>query len=131
MAGINEAKRDEVIAHAQGLQGELFLFPERIRISRKGAGSYFSHKLIGDKDILIRDISSIQFKATGTFSNGFIQFAFKVGTNAKKGMLEAAQDETMMVFTKQQEYEFEQFRDRLQRILQTKTTQSNNIAPMI
>ena len=123
MAGINEAKSGEVIAHAQGLQGELFLFPERIRISRKAVGSYFSHGLIGDRDILIRDISSIKFQATGMFSNGYIQFAFKGGVNAKKSMLEAVHDENTMVFTKQQEYEFEQFRDKLQHMLQTKTTQ--------
>ena len=125
MAGINRAKSGELIAHAQGLQGELFLFPERIRISKKGTGTYFSYGQIRDIDILIRDISSIQYRATGTFSNGYIQFAFKGVVNAKEGMPEAAQDKTMMVFTKQQEYEFEQFRDKLQHMLRTKTTQSD------
>jgi len=125
MACTNGAKSGEELAHAQGLQGELFLFPERIRISRKVVGSYFSRGLTGDRDVLIRDISSIKFQATGMFSNGYIQFAFKGGANAKKGMQEAAHDENTMVFTKQQEYEFEQFRDKLQRMLQTKTTQSD------
>jgi len=124
MTGINEAKSGEVIAHAQGLQGELFLFEERIRISRKGTGVYYSYGLTRDIDIPLRDISSIQFKPTGTFSNGYIQFAFKGGTSTKEA-LEEAQDKTMMVFTKQQEYEFEQLRDKLQLMLRARTTQSD------
>lgn len=120
MAGIN----DEVIAHAQGLQGELFLFRERIRISRKVTGGYFSYGPRGYKDIPIEDISSIKYQATGMFNNGFIQFALK--GKAKKGMLEATQDENTMVFTKQEESEFKQFRDKLQSILPTPTAQPDN-----
>ena len=100
MAGIN----DEVIAHAQGLQGELFLFRERIRISRKVTGTYFSYGPGGYKDIPFEDISSIKYQATGMFNNGFIQFDLKGQAN---------HDENMLVFTKQEESEFKQFRDKL------------------
>jgi hypothetical protein len=110
MAGIN----DEVIAHAQGLQGELFLFRERMRISRKVTGTYFSYGARGYKDIPIKDISSIKYQATGMFNNGFIQISLKG---------QADHDENMLVFTKQEESEFKQFRDKLQSILPTPTAQ--------
>jgi hypothetical protein len=108
MAGIN----DEVIAHAQGLQGELFLFREHIRISRKVTGTYFSYGARGYKDIPFKDISSIKYQATGRFNNGFIQFIL-IGR--------ADHEENMLVFTKQEESEFKQFRDKLQSMLPTPT----------
>jgi acylphosphatase len=116
MAKIKNVKKDKVLAHAQGLQGEVTLFPEYVRILKKGAGLYFSHATPPDSDILIEDIASIQFKPTGRFSNGYIQFVLK-------GMPEAAQDKTVTVFTAQQEPEFEQFRDKLQQMLKAQMPQ--------
>ena len=113
MAEIN----DEVLAHAQGLQGEIFLFRERIRISIKVTGTYFSYGARGYKDIRIEDISSIKYQATGMFNNGFIQIALK-------GQVD--HDENMLVFTKQEESEFKQFRDKLQSMLPTPTAQPDN-----
>lgn len=111
-----ERRGDELIIHAKGIQGELTLFGDRIRIKRGGYGAFFMHGLVGEKDIFIKDISSVQFKAAGAFTNGYIQFAFLGGLEAKRGIFQAVQDENTIMFNKKQQPDFEYIRDRIQRM---------------
>lgn len=49
---------------------------------------------------MISSISSIQFKNAGAMFNGYIQFAFMGGQEAKGGIFQGTQDENTVMFTK-------------------------------
>jgi hypothetical protein len=85
-----------------------------ITIKREGAMSFITQGLKGDKEILISQISSIQFKNATNLLNGYIQFAFIGGREAKGGLLEATKDENTVMFMLAQQPEFEQFKLELQ-----------------
>ena len=86
------------IMQAEGINGILSLLSDSIRISRKGIGAFILQGLKGDKDIYLSQISSIQFKKTGTFTNGYIQFSFLGGQETKGGIFDATKDENTIMF---------------------------------
>lgn len=102
---------------AKGRNGQLTLLDGRIRISRKGVLGLMTQGLKGDKEIQITSISSIQWKKAGAVVNGYIQFAFMGGQEAKGGMFQGATDENTVVFTKKQQPRFEAIRDEVQRLM--------------
>jgi len=96
-----------VLLSAKGVNGQLDLLDDRIRISRKGILAILSQRLKGEKEILLSQISSIQFKAAGLMTNGFIQFAFVGGQETKGGLFNATQDENPVMLNKGQQPQFE------------------------
>lgn len=97
----------------QGHNGQIELTDTVLRISRKGAIAFMTQGLKGDKEILIGQVSSIQFKSAGTFTNGYIQFAFLGGREAKGGLFQGASDENTVIFTAKQQKDFEKLRDEM------------------
>lgn len=91
---------------AHGVDGQVELVGDVIRLSRSGLNALFSQ---GVKEIFIDDISSIQLKEAG-FMRGYIQFAFRGGLEAKGGVFEAAADENTVLFTKDQQPAFLQMK---------------------
>ena len=91
---------------ARGSNGELELRSDRLVIRRRGALSLVTHGLQGEKEIYLHRITSIQFKAGGTFTKGYIQFAFEGGHEAKRGIFEATGDENTVFFTAAQQPDF-------------------------
>ncbi len=73
--------------------GKSELLSDRVRIKRQGLLSIMPLGLQGDREILVSQISSIQFKTTGTFTNGYIRFAFLGGQEFKGGLGQATADE--------------------------------------
>lgn len=109
-----QGEKSDVIMEAKGHNGQLEMTQSLIRIKRKGALAFLSQGLKGDKEILISQISSIQFKKAGTFGfNGYIQFAFVGGQEAKGGIFQGTQDENTVMFRVSQQQAFEAFRDEL------------------
>jgi len=97
---------DAVIMNAEGIGGTLSLLKDRIRISRKGLGSLILQGFKGDKDIYLSQISSIQLKKAGGFTNGYIQFSFLGGQETKGGIFDATQDENTIMFKPSQQAQF-------------------------
>jgi len=87
----------------KGVNGQLRLVDDRVIISRKGVLAFMVHGLAGDKEILISSISSIQFKAAGLFTRGYIQFAFVGSQEGKQGLFEAVKDENSVLFDVKQQ----------------------------
>lgn len=104
-----------IIAEAKGKNGQLELTDHSVCIKRKGLMGFLTQGFKGDKEILISQISSIQFKAANLFVNGYIQFAFGGGQEAKGGVMQAASDENSIMFTTGQQPEFEAFKGELQK----------------
>lgn len=99
---------------AKGNNGILFADDFKITIKREGLNARLLN-LRGQKEIYIKDISSIQFKKPGMISNGFIQFSF-AGSNEKSGgTFNAATDENSVVFTAKQLQNFEKIKDFIDR----------------
>ncbi len=100
----------------KGVNGQLSVVGNRIKISRRGfmaaAGGL---RTKGDKEILISTISSIQMKKAG-LTNGYIQFTFMGGKEAKGGVWQATKDENTVVFNSRQQREFEALKERIESI---------------
>jgi hypothetical protein len=102
------------IVKADGHNGQLEMTKTSVIIKRKGAISFLSQGMKGDKEILISQISSIQFRNAGSLVNGYIQLAFVGGQEAKGGIIEATKDENTVMFLLVQQLEFEAFKQELQ-----------------
>ena len=100
-----------MLTEAQGINGKLIFGKGFIEIVRKGVMSFLTQGLKGNKKIAIKQISAVQFKPCGTFTNGYIQFSFIGGKESKGGILAGTQDENTIMFKKKQQPEFEKIKD--------------------
>lgn len=107
---------------AKGQNGSIEFTGEKIIIKRKGLNAFFTQGLKGNKEIFIKQISSIQFKEAGMFTNGYIQFAFLGGKETKGGLLDAVKDENTVMFTKKQMPAFSE----LKKSIEAAIVKSNN-----
>ncbi len=98
---------------AKGINGQIELHGNKIRIRRKGLNAIVSHGFKGDKDILISSITSIQFKTSNLATNGYIQFSFMGGQEAKGGIKQAVKDENSVVFTKKNQSDFAKIKEAI------------------
>ena len=105
---------EEILKEAKGVNGQLELLENKIKIKRKGLRSLMTQGLKGDKEIIIKQISSIQFKNAG-LTNGYIQFAFLGGKEAKGGIVQAIQDENTIMFSKAQQSDFEEIKSLIEK----------------
>ncbi len=97
-----------------GHGGSIELSDASITIRRKGVLSFMTQGLKGDKEIPISLLTAVQYKSAGTFTNGYIQFSFQGGSEAKGGVFQAAADENTVLFTKAQQPAFDSLRVKLQ-----------------
>jgi len=104
---------------AKGVNGQIELYSNKVCIRRKGVLGFLTQGLKGDKNIMISTITSIQFKKAGMLTNGYIQFAFMGGQEAKGGIFQGTQDENTVMFNKKQQSSFEQIRDEVEERIET------------
>lgn len=95
---------------AIGVNGQLELLANKVIIKRKGMLAKMTQGLKGDKEILIKQISSIQFKNAGALTNGYIQFSFSGGQENQGGLFDATKDENTIMFNKKQQPNFEKIK---------------------
>jgi len=105
---------EKILMEAKGVNGQIQLLEYKIRIMRKGGMAFLTQGLRGNKEIQIKQISSIQFKQVSTFTNGFIQFAFLGGQEHKSGTLSATSDENTIFFNKGQQPAFEKIKEAIE-----------------
>ncbi|MFE9593596.1 DUF4429 domain-containing protein [Streptomyces sp. NPDC006294] len=99
-----------------GQGGQIVFDGQYVTITRKGFLARATHGK-GEKRLHISQISAVQWKPAGAMVNGFIQFTVP-GGNEVRGRLgsqtsNAAKDENSVIFTKQQQPEFEKLRSVL------------------
>ncbi|WP_346206779.1 DUF4429 domain-containing protein [Caldifermentibacillus hisashii] len=95
---------------AKGVNGQLEFTGTKIVIKRKGMLAKMTQGLKGEKEILVNQITSIQFKKAGSLTNGYIQFSFSGGKENKGGLFDATQDENTIMFNKKQMPDFEKIK---------------------
>ncbi|MCP1124548.1 SHOCT domain-containing protein [Bacillus sp. 3103sda1] len=110
---------------ATGVNGQLQVIGNKIVIKRKGMLAKMTQGLKGDKEILIKQLSSIQFKPASTFTNGYIQFAFSGGKENKGGLFDATKDENTIMFNKKQQSNF----DKLKSLIEQKMDEFHSPTP--
>jgi hypothetical protein len=92
---------DEVILSLKGVNGQLELYSGKVIIKRKGALAKMTQGFFkGDKTIYLKQITGIQFKPGGAFTNGYIQFTVPGGIESRKGIIDATKDENTVMFNK-------------------------------
>ena len=69
-----------------------------ITISRPGVISKFTHGFVGEKTIMLNQITSVQFKKSTTFTTGFLQFVVPGTKEAKKTKFGKVMDENIVYF---------------------------------
>lgn len=94
----------------KGTNGTLIVKENTIELVRTGITARLLG-LRGTKEILIKNITSIQYKKPGMLTNGFIQFAFSGSKESKGGVLDATKDENSIVFEKSAQSQFEKLKD--------------------
>jgi hypothetical protein len=96
---------DRVLITANGSNGQLELLPNRVRIKRQGLRALATQGIKGDKEILISQVSSIQFKEAGALA-GYIKFSFLGGQETKQGIFGELHDENTVTFFRNQQPAF-------------------------
>ena len=95
------------ILEARGLNGQMQLFQNNVRIEHKGKRNNLN------KDIVVSNISAIQFRETGFLVNGYLQILTFGGGETKIDGLTAKRDENTIIFNKKQQPTFEAIRDAI------------------
>jgi len=108
---------DNILMSVKGIYGGIELLQDRVRIKRKGFGSLMLQGFKGDKEILISQLSAIQFKKAGMLTNGYIQFSFLGGHETKGGLLDATRDENTVMFNTKQQKEFIELKERIDQMI--------------
>lgn len=104
---------EQVLMTAKGVTGQLELLENRVRIKRRTSiYALITQGFRGDKNILIKEISSIGFKKAGTL-NGYIELVIE-GREPKKGLLEAALDEYTVTFKARHQSAFEKIKEAIE-----------------
>ncbi|HEX8174081.1 MAG TPA: DUF4429 domain-containing protein [Pyrinomonadaceae bacterium] len=113
VAGVNQNSPYQpagTIMSAGGVNGQLTLFADKVRISRSGLLAVMTQGLKGDKEILLSSITSIQFRQANALTNGYIQFTFAGSGENKRGLLDATKDENTVMFKSSQQGEFQRMK---------------------
>jgi hypothetical protein len=109
------------VAYGRGCALELY--DDKVRITREGGlSNLLIHGLRGDKEILLRSVTAIQFKPAGTLTVGYIQFTFGGGQETKKALFDAVSDENTVIFLPDQQPAFE----RIKMLIEEKTRQQHS-----
>lgn len=90
-------KEYEFSSFSNGGKTKVTLEDGKITIARPGIISKFSHGFTGDKTILMKDISAVQFKAAG-FARGYLQFIFAGSKEARSGIIRGEKNENIIYF---------------------------------
>lgn len=99
---------------ADGSNGSVEFLGDRIIIRRKGFANKLTQGFQGDKTIMVRHITGVQFRAAGSMLAGSIQFTVMGGREYGGGLLEATKDENAVLFAANQQPAFETMRDAVQ-----------------
>lgn len=90
---------------------------QSLTISRKGIMNAMNHGFSGEKEININTINSVQVKKPGFVTKGYMQFAFTGGTESKRGLTAAVNDEnTVLIGSKDELSMVEEIKDYIDKI---------------
>ena len=110
---------------AKGVNGQVTLLEDRIRIERKGGVAFVTFGYRGTKEILIREMTSLAYKDAGGVLNGHILFLYRGGRDVKTSVFgenSITSNENAVLFDRNNQAAF----DTLRGMLNDKMGQYNN-----
>ena len=87
-----------------------------MRIDRKGGMAFLTYGFRGTKEILIREMSSIEYKAAGSVLNGHILFLYRGGRDVKTSVFgdnSIASNENAIIYDRANQQAFDTLREML------------------
>ncbi len=127
---IKGGQMEVIIKTAKGINGQLELLENKIRIKRKGLSAIMMHGFKGDKEIFIKQISSIQYKKTGLLTHGYIQFVFLGSQESKAGYNASFQDENTVVFKSGQQNDFDEIKELIERKISQPESSTSGVSDL-
>ena len=116
-----EASNETATAEANGVNGQVQLFGDRVRIGRKGFSARMMMGMKVDREVLLSHIRSVQFQPVGRFVDGYIQFILVGGQKAEGEASERNENENTVTFTRSQQPEFERLNTAIRERIGTLT----------
>jgi len=109
---------DDAIDYAEGKNGNVVLFEDRIQINRSGISLLQKTQQWGkgDKEILMSNVTSIQFREPSSVTVGYIQFGQEGYVQAGGSQFDAVNDENSVTFTHGQTEKFKEIRDKVREL---------------
>ena len=105
-----------ILMKAEGVDGQLLILEDGVRIKRREKTDYLARGLKGDKVIPYSQIASIECKKSAMLTNGYIQFLLLGEHKSKEGISNATLDENTLMFRAAQQPAF----DSVKTVLETK-----------
>lgn len=105
----------------KGINGQLYVYENKIEITRKGFYAFISQGAKGVKIIPISEIKSIQLKLAGVME-GYIQFAVGGGIEDKQGLLGAKCDENTVMFNNINNKKAQDIKNYIENLIVNKNT---------
>jgi len=98
MKYLDKEKTGKALFELQGVNGELFVYDDKVILERKGPIAFLIHGLKGTKTILFMDIADVRIEEGSITENGYISFDI-INENVFEGsVVTATQDEnTVMI----------------------------------
>lgn len=105
----------------KGVNGQLFVFPAKVTIKRKGFMAKSTQGFFtGDKDLYFHQIGSINVKQGGALTNGFIQFAPVGNVEHRRGLTQQTHDENTVIIRKSQNEEVGRIKAYIEKQMQAR-----------
>ena len=107
---------ETLLMKVRGINGQLELYEDRVRISRKGIqpGALISRIFMGEKEIPVSHIYSIELKEVGFPTNGYIRFSH-VGAAKPRGRLFLAPlVSNTVVFSRFSQSDFKEIKEKIE-----------------
>ncbi len=112
---------EKALMRAEGYTGEVELLESKIRIKKKGGfldvvlrGADAKGQIRGDKDILFKEISAVEFKKATWAAPGYIRFMFKGGQETKsRSFKDLKKDGNAVMFRPNQSSAFEKMKEAI------------------
>ena len=111
---------DDAVDYAEGKNGNVILFEDRVQINRSGISLLQKTQQWGkgDKEILMSELTSIQFREPSSVTVGYIQFGQEGYVQAGGSQFDAVNDENSVTFTHSQTEKFKEIRDKVRELRQ-------------
>ncbi|MYC29708.1 MAG: hypothetical protein F4X65_06420 [Chloroflexi bacterium] len=110
------ATPEGALCFARGMNGQVALLEDRVRLERKGRWAFVTHGVRGAREILISEISSVEYRDAGSLVNGYILFIFRGGRDSRSSILgddAIGHNENAVVFERKSQPAFDTLREML------------------
>ena len=107
---------DGALCFAKGLNGQVTLLNDRVKIERKGGMAFVTYGFRGTKEILISEISSVEYRNAGTIVSGYILFLYRGGRDVRSSVFgddSITNNENAVMFIPEAQPAFDTLREAL------------------